>query len=61
MAAELSANASSTVWARWFRRRPAPPSYDRRATLQASQMGRPIYERMGYRTIAEFTVWDLER
>jgi hypothetical protein len=31
------------------------------ATLQASQMGRPIYERMGYRTIAEFTVWDLER
>jgi GNAT superfamily N-acetyltransferase len=31
------------------------------ATLQASPMGRPIYERMGYRTIAEFTVWDLER
>ena len=31
------------------------------ATLQASQMGRPIYERMGYRTIAELTVWDLER
>ena len=31
------------------------------ATLQASPMGRPIYERVGYRTIAEFTVWDLER
>lgn len=31
------------------------------ATLQASPMGRPIYERMGYATIAEFTVWDLER
>lgn len=31
------------------------------ATLQASAMGRPIYERMGYRTIAEFTVWDRER
>jgi GNAT superfamily N-acetyltransferase len=31
------------------------------ATLQASPMGRPIYERMGYRTIAEFTVWDLAR
>jgi GNAT superfamily N-acetyltransferase len=31
------------------------------ATLQASPMGRPIYERMGYRTNAEFTVWDLER
>jgi GNAT superfamily N-acetyltransferase len=31
------------------------------ATLQASPTGRPIYERMGYRTIAEFTVWDLER
>jgi GNAT superfamily N-acetyltransferase len=31
------------------------------ATLQASPLGRPIYERMGYRTIAEFTVWDLDR
>jgi hypothetical protein len=31
------------------------------ATLQGSPMGRPIYERVGYRTIAEFTVWDLER
>ena len=31
------------------------------ATLQASPLGRPIYERMEYRTIAEFTVWDLER
>jgi hypothetical protein len=34
---------------------------ERPATLQASPLGRPIYERMGYRTIAEFTVWDLER
>ncbi len=31
------------------------------ATLQASPMGRPIYERMGYRTVAEFTVWDRDR
>ncbi len=31
------------------------------ATLQASQMGRPVYERMGYRTVAEFTVWELDR
>jgi hypothetical protein len=31
------------------------------ATLQASSMGRPIYERMGYRTIASFTVWERER
>jgi GNAT superfamily N-acetyltransferase len=31
------------------------------ATLQASEMGLPVYERMGYRTIAEFTVWELER
>jgi GNAT superfamily N-acetyltransferase len=27
------------------------------ATLQASEMGRPIYERMGFRTVADFTVW----
>jgi GNAT superfamily N-acetyltransferase len=27
------------------------------ATLQASGMGQPIYERMGYRTVATFTVW----
>ncbi|HEU4356339.1 MAG TPA: GNAT family N-acetyltransferase [Actinomycetota bacterium] len=27
------------------------------ATLQASDMGRPVYERMGYRTVADFTVW----
>jgi len=31
------------------------------ATLQASSMGRPLYERMGYRTVAEFTVWDRDR
>ncbi|HSJ49952.1 MAG TPA: GNAT family N-acetyltransferase [Actinomycetota bacterium] len=31
------------------------------ATLQASSMGRPVYERMGFRTVAEFTVWALER
>ena len=31
------------------------------ATLQASDMGRPIYERMGYRTVAEFTVWKRDR
>ena len=28
------------------------------ATLQASGMGQPIYERMGYRTVAEFSVWE---
>lgn len=31
------------------------------ATLQASAMGRPVYERMGYRTIADFTIWQRER
>lgn len=31
------------------------------ATLQASSMGRPIYERMGFRTVAAFTVWERER
>ena len=31
------------------------------ATLQASSMGRPIYERMGYRTVAEFGVWERDR
>jgi GNAT superfamily N-acetyltransferase len=30
------------------------------ATLQASEMGRPIYERMGYRTVTHFTVWERE-
>jgi hypothetical protein len=28
------------------------------ATLQASSMGRPVYERMGFRAVAEFTVWE---
>ena len=27
------------------------------ATLQASEMGAPIYERMGFRTVASFNVW----
>lgn len=27
------------------------------ATLQASEMGRPIYERLGYRTVVEYDVW----
>jgi ribosomal protein S18 acetylase RimI-like enzyme len=31
------------------------------ATLQASEMGQPVYERMGYRTVAEFTVWERDR
>jgi hypothetical protein len=31
------------------------------AILQASEAGRPIYERMGYRTIAEIVVWERER
>jgi GNAT superfamily N-acetyltransferase len=31
------------------------------ATLQASDMGLPVYTRMGYRTVAEFTVWDRDR
>ena len=31
------------------------------ATLQASDMGKPIYERMGFETIATLTVWTTER
>lgn len=31
------------------------------ATLQASTMGRPVYERMGYRTVATFHVWSIAR
>jgi len=30
------------------------------ATLQASPMGRPVYEGMGYRTVTDFTVWGRE-
>lgn len=28
------------------------------STLQASEMGQPVYERMGYRTVTAFTVWE---
>jgi len=28
------------------------------ATLQASGLGRPVYERMGFRTVTDFTVWE---
>lgn len=28
------------------------------ATLQASPMGRPVYKRMGFETVGEFTVWE---
>jgi hypothetical protein len=31
------------------------------AALQSSSMGRPVYERMGYRTIAEYSLWQRER
>jgi hypothetical protein len=31
------------------------------ATLQASELGGPVYARMGYRTLADFTVWELDR
>jgi hypothetical protein len=31
------------------------------ATLQASEMGEPVYERMGYRRVAEFTIWERDR
>jgi len=31
------------------------------ATLQASEMGKPVYERMGYRTATTFTVWQADR
>jgi GNAT superfamily N-acetyltransferase len=31
------------------------------ATLQASPMGRPVYERMGYEVVAAFSNWTIER
>jgi len=31
------------------------------ATLQASSMGKPVYERMGYRSVADFTLWARSR
>ena len=31
------------------------------ATLQASPMGRPVYERMGFRTVATFHAWNAPR
>jgi GNAT superfamily N-acetyltransferase len=31
------------------------------ATLQASVMGLPLHERMGYGSVAEFTVWECPR
>ena len=31
------------------------------ANLQASSMGRPIYERMGYETMATFWCWSADR
>jgi GNAT superfamily N-acetyltransferase len=31
------------------------------AALQASPMGRPVYERMGYRRVVDFTVWQTAR
>ena len=45
----------AVTWAATLCRRDLP------ATLQASEMGRPVYERMGYRTVATFTVWERER
>ncbi len=47
--------AEAVTWAATICRPELP------ATLQASSMGRPIYERMGYRTVAEFTVWERDR
>ena len=34
---------------------------NRDATLQASDMGRPVYERMGFETIQTFTTWTTDR
>jgi hypothetical protein len=47
--------AEAVTWAATLSRPDLP------ATLQASEMGQPVYERMGYRTVAEFTVWERDR
>jgi hypothetical protein len=47
--------AEAVTWAATLCRPDLP------ATLQASEMGQPVYERMGYRTVAEFTVWERDR
>ena len=47
--------AEAVTWAATLCRPDLP------ATLQASEMGQPVYERMGYRTIADFTVWERDR
>jgi GNAT superfamily N-acetyltransferase len=33
----------------------------RTSTLQATRMGRPVYERLGYRDIGELQMWELRR
>jgi hypothetical protein len=33
----------------------------RTSTLQATKMGFPVYERIGYRDIGELQMWELRR